>query len=98
MSSTPERAEHATDEMNDAIGPEVDIPGVYPTGSAPDGKEAAEEGSHQSEPTATPRQADSLGDLTKDVSTSAIPTKSGGMGSPIFDDHEERQADDPPKP
>jgi hypothetical protein len=96
--SMSERAEHATDEMNEAIGPDVDIPGAYPTGSAPTSKEAAETGSHHSEPTDTPRQGGSLGELTKDVSTSEVPTKSGSMGSAMFDDNEERRSDDPPKP
>lgn len=98
MTSMPGRAEHATDELNEAIGPDVDIPAVHPTGSAPTSKEAADAGSHDPEATDTSRQADSLGDLTKEVSTSEIPTKSGGMGSAMFDDHEERRSDDPPKP
>jgi len=96
--SMSERAEHATDEMNEAIGPDVNIPGPYPTGSAPTGEEAAETGSHHSEPTDTSRQAGSLGDLTKDVSTSEVPTKSGGMGTAMLDDNEERRSSDPPKP
>ncbi len=96
MSSTPERVEHSTDELNESIGPDVDIPGPHPTGRAPNSREAAEAGSHQSEPTTTPRQAASLGDLTEEVSTSEVPEKSGGLGSPIYD--EERQADNPPKP
>jgi hypothetical protein len=96
--SMSERAEHATDEMNEAIGPDVNIPGPYPTGSAPTGEEAAETGSHHSEPTDTSRQAGSLGDLTKDVSTSEVPTKSGSMGTAMLDDNEERRSDDPPKP
>jgi hypothetical protein len=91
----PESAENSTDELDESIGPDVDVPGPYPTADAPNTREAAEVGSHQSGPATTPRQADSLGDLTKDVSTSEVPNKSGGMG--VYDD-EERQEDNPPKP
>jgi hypothetical protein len=45
----------------------------------------------------TSRQGASLGDLTKDVSTSGVPQESGGMGSPLYDD-EDRKASNPPKP
>ena len=45
MTSTPDRTEHAADELNQAIGPDVTIPGPFPTGSAPTSKEAAERGS-----------------------------------------------------
>jgi hypothetical protein len=44
----------------------------------------------------TSRQGASLGDLTKDVSTSGVPQESGGMGT-LYDD-EERKASNPPKP
>jgi hypothetical protein len=73
MTSTPERAEHSTDKLNEAIGPDVDISGAYPTGSAPTSTEAAEADSHPSEPTTTSRQGASLGDLTEDVSTTGVP-------------------------
>ena len=97
MSSTPERAEHSIDKLDEAIGPDVEIPAVYPTGSAPNSTEAAEADSHPSEPTTTPSEGASLGDLTKDVSTSGVPQESGGMGIPQYDD-EERKASNPPKP
>jgi hypothetical protein len=88
MTSTPDRTEHAADEMNEAVGPDVKIPGPFPTGSAPTSKEAAESDSHPSEPAKAPRSGESLGDLTKDVSTSAVPDDSGGLGSAIYDDED----------
>ena len=94
MSSTPERAEHSIDKLDEAIGPDVKIPGVYPTGSAPNSTEAAEADSHPSEPTTTPREGGSLGDLTNVVSTCGVAQESGGLGIPQYDD-EERAAQDP---
>lgn len=93
MSSVPERTEHSTDELNEAIGPAVDIPGPYPTGDAPNSPEAGEAVSHpseSSESTTTPTHAESLGDLTKEVSTSAVPQDSGGLGSSIYEDDESK--------
>jgi hypothetical protein len=88
MTSTPDRTEHAADELNQAIGPDVTIPGPFPTGSAPTSKEAAESDSPQSEPAEAPRSGGSLGDLTKEVSSSAVPDESGGLGSAIYDDED----------
>lgn len=85
MSSTPDSAQ----PVNEGIGPDVKIPGPYPTGKAPNSREAAEAVSHQSEPTDTSTEhAASLGDLTKDVSTSTVPEDSGGLGSPSYDTEE----------
>lgn len=63
MSSTPDSAQ----PVNEEIGPEVRIPGPFPTGSAPNRTEAAEAVAHQSKPTdTTTEHAPSLGDLAKD--------------------------------
>jgi len=67
-------------EMNEAIGPDVDIPGVYPSGQVSD-----REDSRKPAPTKESREANSLGDLTKEVSTSTVADESGGMGSPLYD-------------
>ncbi len=88
MSSASDRAEHATDELNEAMGPDVKIPGPFPTGKAPTGKEAAESESHEPVPAEAPRTGPPLGDLTKDVSTSAVPDESGGLGSASNDDQD----------
>ena len=80
MSSMPEQP---TNETNDAVGPEVHIPGPYPTA---EGDPTGEPMSSESEPTKETRESGSLGDLTEDVSTSPIAEESGGMGSPIFDE------------
>jgi hypothetical protein len=88
MTSTPDRTEHAADELNEAVGPDVTIPGPHPTGSAPTTTEAAESDSHPSEPAEAPRSGKSLGDLTQEVSTSAVPDESGGLGSAIYDDED----------
>jgi len=75
-----------SDKMNQAIGPEVNIPGPYPTGEAPTSAETADSASHEHAQTEVTRDADSLGDLTKDVSTSTVATETGGLGSPIYDE------------
>ena len=82
MSTTPDRAEQPTDDMNDAIGPDVDIPGPYPT---PRGDPTGEPMSAEPEPTKETREAGSLGDLSKNVSTSTLSEETGGLGSPIYD-------------
>jgi hypothetical protein len=74
----PERTEQ---DRNEAIGPDVDIPGVYPSGQV-----SGEGDSGKPAPTKETRRADSLGDLTKDVSTSTVAEESGGMGSPLYDE------------
>jgi hypothetical protein len=62
---------------------DVDIPGPYPSGRGdPTGEPLSSETEH---PEAT-RTGGSLGDLTKDVSTSTMREDTGGLGSPIFDD------------
>lgn len=79
-------SEHARDEMNPAIGPDVDIPGPYPTGEAPTSDEAAESSSHEHAHTNVTRDAHSLGDLTKERSTSTTAAETGGLGSPRYDE------------
>ena len=67
----------------EAIGPDdVSIPGPYPSGRV------SEHGDADPEPTKKTRNADSLGDLTREVSTSTVAEESGGMGSPLYDDEE----------
>jgi len=78
MSNAPERGEQMNEE---AIGPDhVSIPGVYPSGQASD------HGDARPAPTKKTREADSLGDLTKEVSTSTVAEESAGLGSPVYED------------
>ncbi|MGH3873044.1 MAG: hypothetical protein ACRDSR_16320 [Pseudonocardiaceae bacterium] len=82
MSSTPDKAEQPTNE-NEAIVADVDIPGPYPTGR---GDPTGEPLSDGPAPTKETREAGSLGDLTKTVSTSPMVEETGGLGSPIFEE------------
>jgi len=83
MNSMSDRVEQATDDVNNAIGPDVDIPGPYSSGR---GDPTGEPLSAEPEPTKATRSAGSLGSLTEDVSTSMMREKTGGLGSPIHDD------------
>jgi hypothetical protein len=76
--------------MNEAIGPDIDIPGAYPSGRVPDPGDTPDPSSQQQAPTKETRDTGSLGDLTKDTSTSTVAEESGGLGSPLYDD-EKRQ-------
>lgn len=71
-------------EMNEAIGPVVEIPGPYPSGQVSD------RGDDKPVPTKHTREAASLGDLTREVSTSTLAEESGGLGSPLHDDEERK--------
>lgn len=88
MGNAPDKAEQLNEEVNEeAIGPDnVSIPGVYPSG------QVSEHGDAASEPTKDTRDADSLGDLTKEVSTSTVAEESGGMGSPSYGDEGHRNS------
>ena len=90
MGSVPEKTEPTSDDMNEEIGPDVTVPGPFP--SVSDHRDAGEP-SPQSEPTGQTRGAGSLGDLTQEVSTSTMREETGGLGSPIHDD-EKRGARD----
>lgn len=83
MSSMPDSAEQPAKERNDAIGPDVDIPGPYPT---PRGDPSGEPMSSEPEPTKATRDAGSLGDLTEEGSTSTMREGTGGLGSPMYDE------------
>lgn len=72
-------------ESNEPIGPDVAIPGPYPSGQV-----AGHGDTDQPEPTKQTRPADSLGDLTREVSTSTVAEETGGMGSPLYDDEERK--------
>lgn len=76
-------------EMNDAIVADVHIPGPYP---ADQGDPTGEPFSSEPEPTKATRSAESLGDLTKSMSTSPTRQATGGLGSPIYD--EDKQTDE----
>lgn len=92
MSSMSDKVEQPTDEMNEAIGPDVDIPGPYPSGRGdPTGKPLSTE----PEPTKATRGTGSLGSLTKAMSTSTVREETGGLGSPICDD--ERDSEELPQ-
>ena len=90
MSSMPDRAEQPTTDINDAIGPDVDIPGPYPTGR---GDPTGEPMSPEPEPTKATRDAGSLGDLTKETSTSTMREGTGGLGSPAYDEESTAKED-----
>lgn len=64
MSSASDRTERSAQEMNEAIGPEVTVPGPYPSDqvSGP----SAETGS-QSEPSKATRATKSFGDAAEHV-------------------------------
>jgi hypothetical protein len=86
MSSMPDKTEQPTNE-NEAIVADVDIPGPYPTGR---GDLTGKPPSSEPEPTKETREAGSLGDLTKEASTSTMREETGGLGSPIYDEGERR--------
>jgi hypothetical protein len=86
MSSGPEGVVQPSDDMNEAIGPDVDIPGPYPSGRGDTG----ESFSSEPEPTKETRGAASLGNLTEEVSTSAVREETGGLGSPLHDEEESK--------
>lgn len=78
-------SEKTEQEMNQAIGPDVDIPGPYPSGQVSDHRDA-----DKSAPTKETREAGSLGDLTREASTSTVAENSGGLGSPMIDGEERK--------
>jgi hypothetical protein len=80
--SMPDKAEQPTNDTNEAIGPDVDIPGPYP---AERGDPTGEPLSREPEPTKATRDEGSLGDLTEEVSTSTMREGTGGLGSPVYD-------------
>jgi len=86
MSNAPDQTEQSRDEMNQAVGPEVSIPGPYPSVDAPTSAETANAPSPQQAQTQVTRDTGSLGDLAKEQSTSTVAAESGGLGSPLFDD------------
>ncbi len=80
----PDKAEQLTNDANEAIGPEVDIPGPYPSGRGdPTGEPQSPE---EPEPTKATRSAGSLGDLTEERGTSAMREETGGLGSPLYEE------------
>lgn len=89
MSDVPERVDQ-DDDLNEAVGPDVNIPGPYPTGQAPSSVDTDASASHssQSEPTKETREAASLGDLTKETSTSTVAGETAGLRSPAVDEEE----------
>lgn len=62
---------------------DVDIPGPYPSGR---GDPTGEPLSPETERPEATRTGGSLGDLTKDVSTSSMREETAGLRSPSFDD------------
>ena len=75
------------EEEKRKIVADVDIPGPYPSGR---GDPTGEPLSPETEQPEATRTGGSLGDLTKDVSTSSTREETGGLGSPLFDE-EKRQ-------
>lgn len=70
-------------DVNDEIVADVNIPGPYPSDRV---DYTGEPPSSEPEPTKATRDAGSLGDLTKDTSTSTMRDNTGGLGSPIYDE------------
>lgn len=62
---------------------DVHIPGPYPSAQ---GDPTGEPLSPETEQPEATRTGGSLGDLTKDVSTSSMREETGGLGSPLLDD------------
>lgn len=79
--------ERSTEKMNEAIGPDVDVPGAYPSDrvSGPAGAES------QPKPTKETRETRSFGDAAEDQSTSTVADETGGMGGPTYDDEGHRE-------
>jgi hypothetical protein len=75
------------EEEEREIVADVHVPGPYPSGR---GDPTGEPLSPETTPAETTRTGGSLGDLTKDVSTSSMREETGGLGSPTFDE-EKRQ-------
>jgi hypothetical protein len=83
MNIMPEREEQPTDDRNNTIGPEINIPGPYPFGRVdPTGEPLSSE----SELTKKTRCTGSLGSLTAETSTSTMREETGGLGSPMYDE------------
>jgi hypothetical protein len=83
-----DRTEHAADELNEAIGPDVKIPGLTRPGVPPPVRKLLRVILTRRSRRKHLGSDESLGVLTKDVSTSAVPAESGGLGSAIYDDEE----------
>jgi hypothetical protein len=91
MNNVPDSTEQSRDDMNQAIGPEVHVPGPYPSADAPTSGEAANAPSEQQAQTQVTRDADSLGDLSKGQSMSAVAEESGGLGSPALEEEKQQK-------
>jgi hypothetical protein len=82
MSNVPDKTEQPTNENDEIVAP-VEVPGPYPTARGnPTGKPLSAE----PEPTKETRGTGSLGDLTKEASTSAVREETGGLGSTIYEE------------
>ena len=88
MSSASDQTERSTQEMNEAIGPEVTVPGPYPSDQV---SGPSSEAGSQSEPTKETRGTKSFGDAAKETSTSTTAQETGGMGKPTYDDQGHRE-------
>ena len=88
MSSASDRTERSAEGMNEAIGPDVTVPGPYPSDqvSGPSGETGS-----QSEPTKETRDTKSFGDAAQETSTSMTAEETGGLGSPSYDDQGHRE-------
>lgn len=80
----PTGDQHPTNEeggIRDSISADVHVPGPYPSDST-----NTSASSSDPEPTEDARDANSLGNLTKDVGTSKMREQTGGLGSPLYND------------
>lgn len=80
-------SEQSTEKMNEAIGPDVDIPGPYPS----DRVSGPAEAESQPKPTKETREAKSFGDAAEEQSTSVVAEETGGQGRPTYDDQGHRE-------
>jgi hypothetical protein len=77
--------------MNQAIGPEVRVPGPYPSTEAPSSAETANAPAQEQARTEVTRDADSLGDLNREQSMSTVAEESGGLGSPVLEEEKQEE-------
>jgi hypothetical protein len=87
MSSASDRTERSGEGMTESVGPDVTVPGPYPSDQVSD---PADTGS-QSEPTKATRGTKSFGEAAEETSTSVTAAETGGLGSPTYDDQGDRE-------
>jgi len=80
-------SEQSAEGVNEAIGPDVTVPGAYPSDRVTGPADAGS----QSEPTKETRETKSFGDAAEETSTSVTAAETGGLGGPTYDDQGHRE-------